>query len=373
MKTLSRRVTAVIFVVLVLLLGVTLYEQYTATTTAGPWQQTTSYPLQTGGGPGVAGQPCVAANSTVYCIGGQNIEGDPSSQIYSAPLSSSGVGNWTSAGSYPSDVMFQSCLGYGGYVYCLGGIYDDSADDIAMAYYTSLSQSALGTWQETTSYPVPADSQACVASSGYIYCLGGENETAGTNASAIFASSSWYAPISSKGIGTWVHTTPYPDGIFLPACTSFGGYIYCVGGETKAGAAQDSVYYAALSVNGIGSWTNTTSYPFQGAGEDCFTSSSSMYCVGGWTGGSSYTGDVYYAQLSPTGVGAWDEAGAYPAGITTSCVLDAAGYVYCVGGYAGTSGPVPVVYFGLLVPQPGSVSAASSDVLNSLFTLKARL
>jgi hypothetical protein len=346
--------------VLLLLVGVSLYQQYSTSSPAGPWHATTPYPLQANGASGVAGQPCFTSNSTLYCVGGQDVGGGPSSQVYSSILSSTGIGDWKSANPYPTEVMFQPCVAYGGYAYCLGGSYDRSADDIAFAYYAPLSAAGLGAWSPTTSYPIPADSMACVASSGYIYCLGGENETAGTNATSAYSSSAWYAPLSSAGIGGWNRTTSYPDQIYFPSCAAFGGYIYCVGGEDASGNPQDATYYATLSPNGIGPWTETTAYPFQGAGQGCLTSSSYIYCIGGWSGGSSYTGAAYSALISPDGIGTWKQAGAYPVGLTTSCVLDSSGYVYCVGGYAGSSGPTQATYYGLLTSQPVPVNGTSS-------------
>ena len=359
MRALSRRVTAVIFVVLLVLVGITLYQQYSNSQPAGPWHETTPYPLQASGGAGVAGQPCLESNGSVFCIGGQDVDGSPNSGTYSASLSSSGIGNWTSASPYPTAVMFQPCVSYGGYVYCVGGSYDNTADDIAFAYFAPLSASGLGEWKQTTSYPIPADSQACVASSGYVYCLGGENETAGTNATASYSSSAWYAPISSSGIGDWNRTTAYPGQTFFPSCAAFGDYIYCVGGENSGGNPQDATYYAPLSSKGIGPWVETTVYPFKGAGQDCLTSSTYIYCVGGWTGGDTYTGAVYFALVSPDGIGSWQQAGDYPLGLTTSCVLNSAGYLYCIGGYEGSSGQIGTSYYGLLTSQP-SVTGASS-------------
>jgi len=356
----SRRVTAVIFVVLLILVGISLYRQSSNPSPAGPWHETTPYPLQSNGAAGVAGQPCLTSNNTVYCVGGQDVNGDPNSKVYSASLSGAGIGNWTSANTYPTDVMFQPCVSYGGYAYCVGGTYDSGADEIAYAYYATISASGLGAWIQTTSYPIPADTQSCVASTGFMYCIGGENETAGTNATSAFSNSAWYAPISSAGIGSWNRTTAYPGQIYFPSCAAFGDYIYCVGGEDNGGNPQRATYYAMLSSGGIGPWTKTTTYPFQGAGQDCLTSSSYIYCVGGWTGGSSYTDSVYFALISPNGIGTWTQAGAYPVGLTTSCVLNSAGYLYCIGGYAGSSGPTEVTYYGLLTAQPSPANATSS-------------
>ena len=45
----------------------------------------------------------------------------PDDAVYFAPISSSGVGAWTSTTTYPSDAQDLPCAISGGYVYCVGG------------------------------------------------------------------------------------------------------------------------------------------------------------------------------------------------------------------------------------------------------------
>ena len=40
----------------------------------------------------------------------------------------------------------------------------------------------LGTWNSTTAYPRNIANQSCAISAGYIYCVGGNTGTGGTNA-----------------------------------------------------------------------------------------------------------------------------------------------------------------------------------------------
>ena len=69
--------------------------------------------------------------------------------------------------------------------------------------------------------------------------------------------SDWYAQLSSSGIGTWKQTTSYPLGAAFPACAASATDIYCVGGFDASGNGLNSVYYAPLSSSGIGQWTST--------------------------------------------------------------------------------------------------------------------
>jgi N-acetylneuraminic acid mutarotase len=294
-------------------------------------------------------------NSTtyIYCIGGQDINGGPRNEIFSSPSLSSSSGNnitgWISGSSqYPQNINGQSCVAYSTYVYCVGGTYDDGGDDIASSYYAPLSGGVVGTWSSTTAFPIPVDTQSCVASSGYVYCVGGNNETDGTDADSVLSTSVYFAPLSSSGIGSWSQTTAYPQGVYLPACFSTSDYIYCIGGADSNDNAVSTDYYASLSSSGVGAWTQTTAYPIAASGQACAISSGYIYCVGGEETESSYTNAVRYAPVTSGGIGAWEGAPNYPLSTGTTCVL-ASGTLYCIGGFDGSSaGESSTVYYASL-------------------------
>ncbi len=358
MIKLPRKVILAMAIILIILVGVTFYLQYNTANSTGPWTSTASYPLETGGNAGVLGQSCVASSSTVYCIGGQDVTGSPHDSVYFAPISSTGIGNWTlDQYSYPQSIMFASCLTSSGYVYCVGGTYMSSGNDTAATYFAPIESSGLGNWTATSPYPVPTDSESCVPSSGYVFCMGGENETTGTSASATDSASVWYASLTSSGIGPWSRTTAYPSGSFFPECSSLGGYIYCVGGEDLSGDAISSSYYASVSPDGIEEWTASSSYPIQVTAESCAPAATVLYCVGGLSSGGASTSAVYYAGLSPSGIGGWQQGGAYPNALATDCVASPS-FVYCMGGYdPGSSGYSSGSYF---APVAASATTSSS-------------
>lgn len=313
-----------------------------ATTSSSVWLTGDQYPISLGGVYAVSGQQCLNSTSYIYCIGGVDYQGGPRNSVYvSSSLSSSSanITSWTAASnSYPSVINGQSCITYSSYVYCVGGSYDSSGDDIASSYYASLGSGTVGTWNATTAFPIPVDSQACVASSSYIYCVGGENETDGQNADSIWTSSVWYAPLSSSGIGNWTQTNAYPANVYFPSCAAYAGYIYCVGGLDSSGDALTTSYYASLSSSGVGSWSSTTAYPAALQGQYCVTASGNLYCVGGEGSSSgSYTNAVYYASVSSSGIGKWAQSAAnYPDSATTECAVSSS-HIYCVGGSDGSS------------------------------------
>ncbi len=341
----SRVIVVVAVVAIVGLLAIFLYSSLSAPASSTIWVSGPNYPLEVGGTPGVVGQSCVNGTGTIYCIGGIDYNGASRNNAYSATVSSSGMSDWVGDTSYPQTVGLQSCVSNDNYVYCIGGSYDDAGDDVASSYFAALTGSGAVSWNSTTSYPVPIDRQACVSSSGYIYCVGGENETDGTNATSIQTNSAWFAPISPSGIGHWVHTTAYPQSVSFETCAASATDIFCVGGIDINNNGVTAVYYATLSASGIGQWESTTAYPMAAYGQTCVVASGRIICVGGVPNGTTSSSDaVYSAPVSTSGVGSWHRASNYPMGVETACAV-ASGNLYCSGGYQDSSNISEATYY----------------------------
>lgn len=207
------------------------------------------------------------------------------------------------------------------------------------SYFASISSSGVGAWKATTNYPIFISDTSCVASSGYIYCIAGYSSGSGANASE------YYAPLSSTGVGAWSRTGTsgyYPSTSDL-SCAAANGYIYCVGGA-NGGEEVQNVSFATLSDTGIGTWAATTQYPFAVVSESCVISASYIYCVGGLNSNPQDQNLVYYAPISSSGVGNWKQTSTYPLSLdSTSCAVNS-GNLYCVGGEEAASNTADVFY-----------------------------
>jgi hypothetical protein len=330
-------------VIVVAVAGLIAYSliQAPASPCTSTWRCGPHYPVQIGGTYGVAGEQCVINSTTIYCVGGVDANGGPRNDVYAGTTSSSGnITSWIQVpGGYPQDISGASCVGSGGYVYCVGGIHDDAGDDIADAYFAQTTSGGLSAWRPTTPYPVPVDSESCVTSASRIYCMAGNNQTGGVNSNSAASRSVWFAPLTTAGIGNWSRTTPYPPNIYDPTCAETSGVVFCLGGSDSNGNPVGTVYYAALSEAGVGEWIQTTSYPLSAIGEACTASGGSLYCVGGETSGGqspSFASAVYYAQASTVGVAGWKAGTAFPNTVGTACAASL-GYIYCVGGFDESS------------------------------------
>jgi N-acetylneuraminic acid mutarotase len=246
----------------------------------GSWTNTTAYPTS------IRSESCVTESSTVYCVGGY-AGSTLSDAVYYARLSSSGVGAWANATAHPLAVWLTACVASSSGIYCVGGGTSSptltSTQDV---YFAPFSSSGIGQWVSTSSYPVGVKQEACVSSASDIYCVGGYLST-----------SVYYASLSPTGVGRWTNTTGYPFtvGANLASCVTIGDEVYCVGGHTGSEVSND-VYHAPISASGVGEWVNATSYPVAVWGETCVTSGGYLYCVGGETASGSVLSGVWYSS-----------------------------------------------------------------------------
>jgi hypothetical protein len=144
--------------------------------------------------------------------------------------------------------------------------------------------------------------------------------------------------------------------MLFPGCSGLGGYIYCVGGQDSSGNPTPNTYYASVSPEGLGTWTQSTSYPIPVIAQSCSTASTYLYCVGGLVPGGASTSSVYYSGLSPSGIGSWQQGGSYPTGLATTCVASSS-YVYCVGGFDPSAGPTGSTYYAPITTNSTSSSS----------------
>jgi hypothetical protein len=95
-------------------------------------------------------------------------------------------------------------------------------------------------------------------------------------------------------------------------------------------------FYALPSANAasVGPWSSTIDYSSVDRGS-CVVSAGYIYCVGGYDG-STWMDAVYYAQLSSSGVSSWTSTTSYPITIGYESCVVSAGYIYCVGGSDGS-------------------------------------
>lgn len=315
----------------------------------GSWAPTTPYPAHLGG---VA---CASVAEDVYCVGGFGVNLSSSDSANYAAVNGSGAGPWVAGEPYPTPVDSASCVASATAIYCVGG--EDSTAVLDDVYYAQVSATgALGSWSAAASYPEPTAAASCVAYGGYVYCVGGFD----TN--GVEVDSAYYAALGSPGLDSWSATTQYPKAADSESCVAYSGYVYCVAGEVDVKGNEnypiDNVYYAPLSPSGIGEWSFGTAYPASLAAPSCAERSGYVYCVGGFDVNGLSHSEAYEAPLSPSGAGPWTPVTSYPAAIDTSSCVVASSDIYCVGGVSSRQSGLTNVDGVYYAPVSGSTSAA---------------
>ncbi|MHB1830269.1 MAG: Kelch repeat-containing protein [Candidatus Micrarchaeaceae archaeon] len=306
--------------------NLTYYAPILASHSIGTWKQTTSYPV------GVDDVGCDIYGSYIYCVGTNATLRE--NQTYYARISSSGIGNWTETTPYPVRFTYGSCSAYRGYIYCVG----DWAIPSNQSYYAALSDSGIGNWIKTTSYPTPFYWAGCSINRGYIYCVGGpgiahtlgEPDMGVISTPNLSMNATYFARVSSSGIGVWNATTRFPVRFILNGCSIYNNYIYCIGLGN-----WNLTYYAKVSAIGIGNWIETTSIPIRIIQGGCSAYDDYLYCVGS-RDNSSAGHQTWYAPISSNGIGNWTASTPYPIPVygDSYCEIPGSG-----GGFTGGGGP----------------------------------
>lgn len=279
----------------------------------------------------------VAANGYLYHLGGVDGNGATVATVEYSKINADGtVGTWASTTSLPNTIrQFQPVVS-NGYIYVIGG-RDNSNATLATSYYAKINNDGtLGTWNTTTALSSGAQArfgQGTIAYNGYIYVLGGFNSSVSAQGSVL------YAKVNSDGTlaSSWSTTTSFSTGLAnINGATVANGYAYVVGGWD---GSTDTDYVRRAKINNDGtmsSWTNQTGVVPGGGDENfqTFVSNGYLYVVGGDNG--SHT-SVF--QLNADGsVGAAASLTAFPVNMGEAAAASANGYFYILGGSAGSDG-----------------------------------
>ena len=310
------------------------------------WAQTVSYPSNS------QFNSCPIYNGYIYCVGGL-VGASVTNSVYYAPISSNGaIGSWTKTTDYPTPIEMESCVTENGYIYCMAGNTNNGPGTVSTVYSAQVSSSGVGSWTSQAGYPFPVFSPSCVTVSGYIECVGGVYGITTIN-------HVYFTKPSNGAITSWTPTASYPTTIDEAGCTSNSTDIYCINGQTSYSPTVDtnSVYWATvnLATGNIPSWSATANYPITNAGSECSDYRGAIFCAGG--SGSPYaTADVFYAPTSSSGISSWTQTQSLPLALEDFTCSIYKGYFYCVGGINNSGLEVNDVIYAPLLTSAGSFS-----------------
>ena len=183
----------------------------------------------------------------VYVTGGTTDTVDYLTEIEYAPIDGSGnIGSWTGGTILPDGRYWHGSFAHGGYLYVVGGLSSGGILDDVIRISIEPDGSLGGTWEEAkedTGDTLPRKRHACIVNRGFVYIIGGTDDT-NTELNSVI-----YAPILENGlIGDWVTAaSPFPTARKDHTAEIYNGFLYVVGGSDSEDTTLNDVQYAPFN------------------------------------------------------------------------------------------------------------------------------
>jgi|GEM_PF-6344366 len=281
----------------------------------------------------------VVNNGYVYAIGGSPDNVNATATVRFALINATGsLGAWTTTTQLPSALYSHTSVANNGYMYAIGGTQDSVNGTTTVRFALINATGSLGAWTTTTPLLGALFSHTSVVNNGYVYVMGG---TDGLNTTATVR----FAQVNATGsLGAWTTTNQLPGAVNSHMSVVNNGYVYAIGGYTGANTTA-TVSFAQVNATGsLGAWTKTTQLPDALYSHASVANNGYMYAIGGTKDGLSATTTVSFALVNATGsLGVWTTTTQLPGAIDVHTSVVNNGYVYAIGG-AGSALTSTVLY-----------------------------
>ncbi|MCL4478695.1 MAG: hypothetical protein M1381_06305 [Deltaproteobacteria bacterium] len=203
---------------------------------------------------------------------------------------------------------FSSTIGYGNWIYSLGGFTEisfspyiqpigsgvstSSVSDVIMTNVNS--DGSIRIWQTTTAMLAPRGNFGAVAFSGYVYAIGGQTPTGVTNTVEM-------AQVMTDGtLGFWKYTSPLNTPREGCGIIEYNGYIYVIGGDTS-NWGMNTVEMAKINPDGsLSTWSYTSPLQIARTDFNVVVLNERIYAISGGVG------TIEYADIHSDGIlGSW--------------------------------------------------------------------
>lgn len=232
--------------------------------------------------------PSIISHHSSVVIGNEIYTLGSSSGSYNKVSAFNTITNtWRLVTTTPYNVYWGGAVTYNGYIYLIAGLYDGITND--NLYRLDLT---TNTWTKLASLPITRDSFACcVTPDGYIYVLGGKNDSLGqTTSDAIYRYS-----ITND---SWeLLNIKLPAPMSKTSAVYSNGNIYIVGGENNTTSYLNYFLEYNIEKNIITELTTIPTGTYS-HGLCVDESDNTLYLAGGFAGGS-YVPTAYSYQLNP--------------------------------------------------------------------------
>ncbi|HEX7964023.1 MAG TPA: hypothetical protein VF466_05565 [Candidatus Saccharimonadales bacterium] len=256
---------------------------------------------RTGAGSVAAGGYLYAAGGcTAYTVASSTCTGFTNTTAY-APLNPDGsIGSWTTGAALPAQVAHNCLVAVGGYLYSVGG-EDNTGNAVTTVYYSQLTNGVPGSWQTAANgLPGARAAAGCTVFNGYIYITGGRSGTTTAQTTV------YYSPDLSNGgniTSSWNTATDFTTARYDHTSVAAGGYLYVMGGGTSSAYDLD-VQFVALDPstgNTTGSWKYARDLPNPIRQQSIVAANGYIYLFGGRSASTTCSADTWVASINSTG------------------------------------------------------------------------
>lgn len=280
--------------------------------------------------------------SYVYTVGGADATNVPVTTMYRAQVQATGaLGAWSTMTALPAARAYHTVVAAtaytapldttttAAYVYALGGV-DATGQSTTSVYVTKVSpDGGVGAWTTTTALPAALHSASGAVFRGYLYLVGGANNT---NAPV---ATTYRAAVKADGtLGSWETLAPLPTATAFLSLTQFGPYLYAVGGDagtitpvlnTSTGTESSNVYAATINLRDgtltSAGWAQLTALNKARSKHSTLAAGGALLTSSGVYSGAAGSSENSYALLTSSGtLGSWQGA------TGTNTIASVAGY-----------------------------------------------
>lgn len=272
--------------------------------------------------------PAVAVGGRIYAIGGAGASSEELSSVeYARVEGDPSPGTWSQTSPNTVAASGEGAAAWNGYLYVVGGHYGTTVLTRVEVAKTN-ADGTLGSWSTTSALNTQRDNAAVVVADGYIYALGGWNN------SNIGLATVEYAKINADGsLGPWTLTSSMTTRRYGHAAVVLGGYIYALGGAYQYTNQLNSVERAKINVDGsLGTWSPVNSMTIVRVAHAAVVGRGCIYAIGGSDASGEFLASIEKACLSDGSLGAWSMVGSLSSARYAPNAVAVNDYLYVLGG-----------------------------------------
>jgi hypothetical protein len=257
----------------------------------------------------------------------------------------------------------------GGYIYAMGGADDSYTDSGVLGSVERaaiLPDGSLGPWQPASAMTTAREYFAAVVSSGYLYAMGGLNNNIGGTLSNVERA----AILPDGSLGPWQPAASMITPRFTFAAVTSGSYLYALGGH-NAGGNIANVECAAINPDGsLSPWQPARALTGPRSSLAAVATGGYVYVVGGMTGAYP-TRNVQRVTINTDGsLSPWQSVTDLIEAKSSLAAVASSGYLYALGGGIGGHSQTIVERAKLNPPEPPLLDYGISINNGALFTNK---